>query len=71
MVDISVVIPCYNASNYLEKCIKSLSCQSFKNFETIIVDDCSKDNSATLAEKLIKKYRIEAQIIKNEKNMGP
>lgn len=71
MVDISVVIPCYNASNYLEKCIKSLSCQSFKNFEVIIVDDCSKDNSATLAEKLIKKYRIEAQIIKNDKNMGP
>lgn len=71
MVDISVVIPCYNASNYLEKCIKSLSFQSFKNFEAVIVDDCSKDNSATLAEMLIKKYGIEAQIIKNEKNMGP
>ncbi|MDD7556868.1 glycosyltransferase family 2 protein [Ruminococcus sp.] len=71
MVDISVVIPCYNASEYLGKCLESLSHQSFKNFEIIIVDDCSIDNSISLAEKLVKEYRIEVRIIKNEKNMGP
>ena len=71
MFDISVVIPCYNASNYLEKCLESLSLQSFKNFEVIIVDDCSKDNSVRLAERLTKEYEIDARIIKNERNMGP
>lgn len=46
----SVVIPLYNRENYIEKTIKSVLNQSFKDFELIIVDDCSTDRSYQIAK---------------------
>jgi len=63
--DISVVIPVYNDSILLEKCLKSLKDQSDKGFEIIVVDDCSTDNSYEIA----KNYADKA--IKNKENKGP
>lgn len=42
---ISVVIPVYNMGTYLEECLDSVSKQSFKDFEVLMVDDGSRDNS--------------------------
>lgn len=42
---ISVIIPCYNASKYIDKCIKSILKQTFKNFEIICINDCSTDDT--------------------------
>lgn len=42
---ISVVIPCYNGSRYIEKCVKSLMAQSYTNLEIIIVNDGSTDDT--------------------------
>ena len=46
----SIVIPVYNVEEYLGKCIESILCQSFRNFEVIIVDDGAIDISAVLCE---------------------
>lgn len=51
---ISIIIPVYNVEKYIIKCLKSVKRQSFDNFECLIIDDGSKDNSIELAEKYIK-----------------
>ena len=50
---ISLIIPVYNTSKYLKVCIESLLNQTFKDFEMILVDDGSTDNSV----EIIKEYQ--------------
>ena len=45
---ISIVIPIYNAEKYLEECLNSIKSQTYKNFEVIMVNDGSKDDSETI-----------------------
>ena len=67
-IKISVIIPIYNASRYLEKCLKSIIIQSLKEIEIICVNDGSTDTSLSILEKLSKQdKRI---IIINQKNLG-
>ena len=47
---ISVIVPVYNAEKYINRCIESILNQTFKDFELIIVDDGSKDNSGNICE---------------------
>jgi len=54
MMDVSIIIPVYNVSSFIEKCIKSVVDQSFRDFECIIVNDGTKDNSIELIEEIIK-----------------
>ena len=64
---VSVIMPTYNRENTIERAIKSILNQTYKNLELIIVDDGSKDQTIQKIEK-IKDGRI--KLIKLEKNMG-
>ena len=48
-VAVSVIVPVYNASEHLEECLDSIRKQSLDNFEVIIVNDASTDNSEQIA----------------------
>lgn len=66
MPDISIIVPIYNAENYLDKCIESLLNQTKKEIEIILINDGSTDNS----EKIIKSYKDKRiKYFKNE-NQG-
>lgn len=51
---ISVIIPVYNTENYLEKCIRSVLTQTFPDFELLLIDDGSTDNSGEICNKYSK-----------------
>lgn len=55
MKDISVIIPVYNVEKYIAKCINSIVNQTFENYEVILVDDGSTDNSGIICDKLASK----------------
>jgi glycosyltransferase involved in cell wall biosynthesis len=51
MPTLSVLLPCYNAGSTIEECLHSLKVQTLGDFEVIMVDDGSTDNTATLIQK--------------------
>lgn len=63
----SIIVPVYNTSNYIDKCIKSILEQTYKNYEILIINDGSTDNS----EEKLNKYKDNKKItIINQKNKG-
>lgn len=55
--EISIIVPVYNVENYLARCIDSILIQSFKNFEIILVNDGSTDNSLNICKKYANRNR--------------
>lgn len=51
---ISIIVPVYNAEQYLRKCVASLTGQTYSNLEIILVDDGSKDGSGSICDDLAK-----------------
>lgn len=47
---VSIIIPMYNASSYIESCLSSISNQTINNFEVVLVDDCSTDDTVQKAQ---------------------
>lgn len=67
-VYVSVIVPNYNGSKTIGKCIKSILNNSCKNLELIVIDDCSKDSSI----KIVKSFKdSKIRLIENKKNSGP
>lgn len=65
---ISIITPVYNAENYISKAIESVKEQTHKNWEMILIDDCSIDNSEVVIQKYLTDLRI--HYLKMEKNSG-
>src|ERR1700683_5126974 len=63
---ISIIIPNYNSEKTISKTLNSIISQKMHNFEIIVVDDCSTDNSLQIISQYPK-----VNIIKNNKNHGP
>lgn len=54
MVKLSIIVPIYNTGIYLHKCIKSILSQKLEDFELILVDDGSKDDSSAICDEYAK-----------------
>ena len=65
---ISVIIPFNNAEKYIGECLDSLLNQTFQNFEVIVVDDCSTDNSFAVVESYIPKFDGRLQLANTREN---
>ena len=52
----SIIIPAYNVHEYVEKAINSVLEQDFKNYELIVVNDASTDNTAEVVKKYEEKF---------------
>lgn len=66
---VSVITPTYNCGTYIEETIRSVMNQSYSNWEMIIVDDCSTDNTAAIVQSLVQKDK-RIQYHKLGKNSG-
>ena len=66
---VSVLMSVYNADKYVASAIESILNQTFKDFELIIVDDCSSDNSWDIIRKY-KKIDKRIKAVRNKRNIG-
>lgn len=72
MIKLSIIVPVYNVEQYLRKCVFSLVRQDFKNYEVVLVDDGSTDDSGKICDELsetISDERIAIRVI-HQKNGG-
>lgn len=70
---IEVVVPFYNASQYLRKCIESISAQNYENFRLHLIDDVSTDDSHEVAATAVTDFglsHLTQQYATNEKRVG-
>lgn len=67
---ISVVIPMYNAEKFIRQTLISVLASKFKDYEVLVVDDCSTDSSVAEAEKLLPHFDGRLKILSTDKNSG-
>lgn len=66
--DVSIIVPVYNAEEYLDRCIQSILKQTFSNFELILINDGSTDKSLDICDKYCRNDR--RIIVINQENKG-
>ncbi len=69
MIDISVIVPAYNAQDYIRTCLDSILCQSKKEFEIIVVNDGSRDATLEILRDYEKNYPQVVRVFSQE-NQG-
>lgn len=69
-IEISVIIPVYNAEKYLRQCLESLETQCFVRFEVICIDDGSTDSSRQIIEDVMKRDKRFSLVIQQNQGAG-
>jgi hypothetical protein len=64
---VSFVVPCYKLAHFLAECVNSILAQTYGDFEVLIMDDCSPDNTAEVASSF---SDTRVRYIRNEENLG-
>ena len=67
---VSVVIPMFNAAKFIPQTLESLLYQTMTDFEVVIVDDCSTDNSIEVVESFAERFGGRLKLVKLPKNTG-
>lgn len=68
---VSIICACYNQEKFIEESLDSIKQQTFQDFEIVIWDDASKDNSVAVIERWISKNpHLKIQFVKNKTNQG-
>ena len=73
---ISIIVPVYNVENYLERCVESILKQTYTNFELLLINDGSTDQSGDLCDQLVSKngnikvFHLENAGVSNARNVG-
>lgn len=65
---VSIIIPVYNVERYLERCIQSVLCQTYRNIEVLLINDGSRDSSGDLCDRLAR--QDERIRVIHQKNSG-
>jgi glycosyltransferase involved in cell wall biosynthesis len=65
-----VIVPVYNAEPYIEKCLYSILNQTYKNYELVVIDDCSTDKTYENINKIHDEYNNSFNIIHNHERIG-
>lgn len=68
-VTVSIIMPAYNAADYIEAAIRSVMTQTLTDWELYVIDDCSPDATVAVAERLAREDR-RITVLRNENNMG-
>ena len=66
---VSIIIPVYNSEKYIKKCLESVIEQTYDNYEVIVINDGSTDNSMEILREFSEKYPQKVKAI-NQSNMG-
>ena len=67
---VSVIIAMYNTEKYIGECLDSFLAQTFKNFEVIVIDDCSTDNGNAIVKSYEEKFGGRLTLVRLPKNSG-
>ena len=67
---VTVIALCYNHARFVGECLESIRNQTFQDFQLIVTDDCSRDDSPEQIEAWLKAHRPDAIFIRHEKNAG-
>lgn len=64
---ITFVVPCYNYAHWLGKCVSSILVQDYENFDVLIMDNCSTDNTPEVAQSF---QDARVKYVRNDSNLG-
>lgn len=70
MPEITVIVTAYNLEKYIGTCLDELRAQTFRDFEVLIVDDCSKDQTMARAREKAADFPLPIRVIETPQNLG-
>ena len=65
-----IIVPVYNAEKYIKKCLESILTQKYKNYELVVIDDCSTDDTYKIINEMYAKYNDRFTIHRTDYRIG-